>query len=263
MLNSIVGVEAVRLANKVCMITGAGSGIGRATAVQFVRNGASVVAIDLNASELERTRWLIEQEGGVCQAIVADVSREVEVKSAIAQAIEQFGRLDVLYNNAGISILKLATETTEEEFDRLLGVNLKGVFFGCKHVIPPMLRQGGGVIINTASELAIVAQPFYAAYCATKGGVLSLTRALAVEWAAKNIRVNAICPGPIDTPMLHAEFGLGTDPVAEKQAVVQTIPLGRLGTPEEIADVAVFLASDEARFMQGAAVTVDGGKTAL
>ncbi len=245
------------------MITGAGSGIGRATAIAFARNGAQVVAIDFNAAELEKTRWLLEQQGSKCHAIAADVSQEAEVADAIGQTVEQFGKLDVLHNNAGISILKLVTETTEAELDRLLGVNLKGVFFGCKHAIPPMLRQGGGVIINTASELAIVAQPLYTAYCATKGAVLSLTRALAVEWAAKGIRVNAICPGPIDTPMLHAEFDRSADPQIEKQTVIQTIPVGRLGTPEEIADVAVFLASDEARFMHGAAVTVDGGKTAL
>jgi 3-oxoacyl-[acyl-carrier protein] reductase len=245
------------------MITGAGSGIGRATAIAFARSGAQVVAIDFNAAELEKTRWLLEQEGKNCHAIAADVSREAEVADAIGQTVEQFGRLDVLHNNAGISILKLVTETTESELDRLLGVNFKGVFFGCKYAIPPMLRQGGGVIINTASELAIVAQPLYTAYCATKGAVLSLTRALAVEWAAQGIRVNAICPGPIDTPMLHAEFDQSADPQIEKQAVVQTIPVGRLGVPEEIADVAVFLASDEARFMHGAAVTVDGGKTAL
>ncbi|PPS45962.1 SDR family NAD(P)-dependent oxidoreductase [Chroococcidiopsis sp. TS-821] len=166
----------MRLANKVCTITGVGSGIGRATAVQFARNGATVVAIDHNTAELEKTCHLIEQAGGICQAIAADVSCEAEVEKAIAQAVETFGRLDVLHNNAGISILKLATEMTEEEFDRLLGVNLKGVFFGCKHAIPQMLRQGGGTIVNTASELALVAQPFYAAYCATKGGVIHKSR---------------------------------------------------------------------------------------
>jgi 3-oxoacyl-[acyl-carrier protein] reductase len=253
----------VRLKHKVSLITGAGSGIGQATALLFAREGATVIAADRNTEAVEKTKSLIEQYGGMCQALTVDVTQEQQVKDAIAQTVEHFGKLDVLFNNAGVSVLKLATETTETDLDFLLGINVKGVFFGCKHAIPPMLKQGGGVIINTASELAIVGQPLYTAYCATKGAVLALTRALSVEWAAQGIRINAVCPGPIKTPMLQAEFDLSTDPVAEEQAAIQSIPAGRLGTPDDIARVVLFLTSEDAQFMHGSAIVADGGRTVI
>ncbi|MGB8703085.1 MAG: SDR family oxidoreductase [Thermosynechococcaceae cyanobacterium] len=253
----------MRLLHKVSLITGAGSGIGQATALLFAREGATVVAVDRNPETLEKTKSLIEQLGGACKTLTVDVSQEQQVKDAIAQTIEQFGRLDVLFNNAGVSILKLATETTEADLDFLLGINVKGIFFGCKHAIPQMVKQGGGVIVNTASELAIVGQPLYTAYCATKGAVLALTRALSVEWAAQGIRINAVCPGPIKTPMLQAEFDIATNPVAEEQAAIQAIPVGRLGMPEDIARVVVFLASEDAQFVHGSAIVADGGRTAF
>ncbi len=253
----------MRLYGKVSLITGAGSGIGRATAKCFAREGATVVAVDVNADAAQTTQEAIEAMGGQCLGLGVDVTEEAQVKDAIATTVQNFGRLDILYNNAGISILKPITETTEEDLDKLLGVNLKGVFFGCKHGIIQMLTQGGGIIINTASELGLVGQPLYGAYCATKGGVLALTRALASEWAAKNIRINAICPGPIDTPMIHAEFNLASDPAAEEKAAVEAIPVGRLGKPEDIARVALFLATSDADFVQGAAIVADGGKTVI
>ena len=253
----------MRLEKKVCLVTGAGSGIGRAIAQCFAKEGAAVVAVDVDAEAVETTQEKITIAGGTCHSLKVDVSQEAEVKEAIATTIERFGQLDVLHNNAGISLLKPITETTEADFDRLLGVNLKGVFFGCKHAIPHMLNQGGGIIINTASELGIVGQPLYGAYCATKGGVLALTRALATEWAAQNIRVNAICPGPVDTPMIHAEFEQGRDVAAEKEAVIATMPAGRLGKPEDIARVALFLATSDADFVHGAAIVADGGKTII
>jgi NAD(P)-dependent dehydrogenase (short-subunit alcohol dehydrogenase family) len=253
----------VRLNQKVCLITGAGSGIGRATALQFAQEGAQVIVVDRNSDAVEKTKYLLEQQGNLCQYLIVDVTQEQQVSDAIAQTITQFGKLDVLFNNAGVSILKTAPETTEADLDFLFGINFKGVFFGCKHVIPAMVKQGGGVIINTASELAIVGQPLYSAYCATKGAVLALTRALSVEWAAQGIRVNAICPGPVKTPMLQAEFDLAAHPSAEEQAVIQSIPLGRLGKPEDIARVAVFLASEDAQFIHGSAIVADGGRTIL
>jgi 3-oxoacyl-[acyl-carrier protein] reductase len=253
----------MRLENKISLITGAGSGIGRATAQLFAREGAKVIALDRDEQAIEQTQAAIAQAGGYCHALSVDVSKEQAVAEAIAFVVKTFGRLDILFNNAGISLLKTIAETTEEDFDRLLGVNLKGVFFGCKHAIPYMVQQGSGVIINTASELAIVAQPLYGAYCATKGGVLAFTRALSLEWVAKGIRVNAVCPGPIETPMLQAEFEFGADPIAEEKAVIQTIPAGRLGTPEDIARVVLFLASDDAQFVHGAAIVADGGKTII
>lgn len=255
--------SGLKVLNKVVLITGAGSGIGRATALLFAKEGAKVVVTDVDASKAEETRSQIEQDGGTAIAITLDVSQEMQVAGAIATTIETFGCIDILHNNAGISVLKPITETTEADLDRLIGINLKGVVFGCKHTIPAMRDQGGGVIINTASELAIVGQPLYSAYCATKGAILSLTRALAAEWAEQGIRINAVCPGPIQTPMLQAEFDLAADPEDEQKAAVRSIPAGRLGRPEDIARVVLFLASDDAQFMHGAAVVADGGKTIL
>lgn len=253
----------MRLNNKVSLITGAGSGIGQATALKFASEGATVVIADRNLQAAARTEELIKQTGGMGQAIAVDVTQEQQVVDAINKTVEQFGRLDILHNNAGVSLLKPITETTEGDWDFLFGVNLKGMFFGCKHAIPVMVQQGGGVIINTASELSIIGQPLYSAYCATKGGVLAFTRALSVEWAAQGIRINAICPGPTHTPMLQAEFEIAADPGAEETAAIRSIPAGRLGTAEEIARVALFLASDDAAFVQGAAIVADGGRTIL
>lgn len=252
----------MRLSGKVSLITGAGSGIGRAIARLFAQEGATVVAVDYSAEALEKSQALIESEGGTCLALTVDVRREQEVQAAIAQTVATYGQLDILHNNAGISFLKPITETTEADLDWVLGVNLKGVYFGCKHAIPHMVGRGG-VIINTASELALVGQPDMSAYCASKGAVLAMTRALAAEWASKGIRINALCPGPIDTPMLQAEFSTGPDATAERDAAIQTIPLGRLGHPDEIAKAALFLASDDASFVHGSALVADGGKTVL
>ena len=253
----------MKLKNKVAFITGAGSGIGRATAIRFAAEGAIVIASDRDSQSVEETQYLIEEDEGICHISVADVTQALEVEAAIARAVKQFGRLDILHNNAGISILKSITETTEADLDLLFNVNLKGVFFGCKYAIPAMVQQGGGVIINTASELALMGQALYSAYSATKGGVLALTRTLAVEWAAKGIRINAVCPGPIKTPMLQAEFQLVADPLAEETETIRSIPVGRLGSPEEIARVVLFLASDDAEFVQGAAIVADGGRTVV
>jgi 3-oxoacyl-[acyl-carrier protein] reductase len=253
----------VRLKNKISLITGAGSGIGQATALKFASEGSIVIAADRNLQAAEKTQHLIEQSGGNGRAVALDVTQEQQVAQTIAMVVEHFGQLNVLHNNAGVSVLKPITETTEADWDFLFGVNLKGMFFGCKHAIPYMVQQGGGVIINTASELAIVGQPLYSAYCATKGGVLAFTRALSVEWASKGIRINAVCPGPIKTPMLNAEFELAANPDAERAATIQSIPVGRLGVPEDIAKVALFLASDDAEFVHGAAIVADGGRTTV
>ncbi len=253
----------MRLKNKISLITGAGSGIGQAVALKFAEEGAFVFVGDRNLLAAEKTQYLIEQAGGNGRSVALDVTQEQQVEHAIAHIVEEFGQLDILHNNAGVSVLKPITETTEADWDFLFSVNLKGIFFGCKHAIPYMVQQGGGVIINTASELAIVGQPLYSAYCATKGGVLAFTRALSVEWASKGIRINAVCPGPINTPMLQAEFELAADPDAEKAATIQSIPVGRLGIPEDIAKVALFLASDDAEFVHGAAILADGGRTTL
>ncbi|MEM9809459.1 MAG: glucose 1-dehydrogenase, partial [Cyanobacteria bacterium P01_D01_bin.56] len=227
----------------------------------FAQEGALVVAVDKNPEAVEETRSHIAKSGGTCHAIVADVSQEKQVEGAISSAVEVFGSLDILCNNAGISKLNLITETTEAEWDLILGINLKGVFFNCKHAIPQMVQQGGGVIVNVASELAIMAQPLYGAYCASKGGILALTRALSLEWVDKGVRVNAICPGPVETSLLEAEFEIASNPKAERETLVQSIPAGRLGSPKDIAQGMLFLASEESQFMHGSALTVDGGRT--
>ncbi len=253
----------MRLKNKIALITGAGSGIGRATAQCFAAEGATVIAADINETEAIATQEAIAKAGGKCLALAVDVSQEGRVKEAIAKTVSSFGCLDIMHNNAGISIVKPTIETTEADLDRLIGINFKGVFFGCKHAIAQMLEQKGGVIINTASELGVVGQPLYSAYCGTKGAVIALTRALAAEWADRGIRVNALCPGPVDTQMLRSEFELSPEPQAEAQTAIASIPAGRLGTPEEIARVALFLASNDAQFVNGAAVLADGGKTII
>ncbi|MEL6579806.1 MAG: SDR family NAD(P)-dependent oxidoreductase [Cyanobacteria bacterium J06621_12] len=251
----------MRLKNKVSLITGAGSGIGRATAQCFAAEGAIVIAADINKAAALITQELIEDAGGKCQALAVDVSQEQQVKDTIAKIVSMYGRLDIMHNNAGISIIKPTNEITEADLDRLIGINFKGVFFGCQHAIAQMIKQERGVIINTASELAIVGQPLYSAYCGTKGAVVAMTRALSAEWVKQGIRINALCPGPIDTPMLQAEFDLATDPKEEAQAAIDSIPAGKLGTAEDIAKVALFLASDDAQFVHGAAIVADGGKT--
>jgi len=253
----------MKLKDKVSLVTGAASGIGRASAIRLAAEGAIVVALDVDAATVQETQAMIDTQGGKALALVADVSQEDQVKGAIATTLNTYGRLDILFNNAGISILKSIPDTTEADLDKLLAVNFKGLFFGCKHAMPIMAKQGSGVIINTASELALVGQPLYGAYCATKGAILAFTRTLALECAPQGIRANAICPGPVATPLLQVEFDLADDPDAEAEAAAQDIPAGRLGTPEDIANLVAFLASDEASFIHGAALTADGGRTVL
>ena len=253
----------MKLEGKVSLITGAASGIGRATALRFAKEGAAVVCVDINEAEAIALQYTIEADGGRALGIGVDVSQEEEVRNAIATTQSTYGQLDILFNNAGLSILKPITDTTEADLDRLLSVNFKGLFFGCKHAIPVMAAQGSGVIINTASELAFVGQPLYSAYCATKGAILAFTRALALECAPKGIRANAICPGPVTTPLLQVEFDLAEDPAAVAAAAAKELPIGRLGTPEDIANVVTFLASDEASYIVGAGILADGGRTIL
>lgn len=253
----------MRLKNKIALITGAGSRIGREIARCFATEGAMVIATDINEAEVLVTQELITSAGYKCKVLTVDVSREEQVKEAIAKTVSLFGRLDIMHNNTGISIVKSTIETTEADLDRLISINFKGVFFGCKHAIAQMVKQEEGIIINTASELGVVGQPLFSAYCGTKGAIIAMTRALSVEWASRGIRINALCPGPTDTPMLQKEFSLLDDPQAEAQAAIASIPAGRLGTSEEVARVALFLASDDARFVHGAAIMVDGGKTII
>lgn len=249
----------MRLADKVALITGAGQGIGRETALLFAREGAKVAVVDINLAAAQA----VANEIGAGQAIAirADVSKAAESEAMIAQTEAAFGALHIIFNNAGImhSQDDNAITTEEDIWDLTMNINLKGVFFGCKYGIPALLRAGGGSIINTASFVALLgAATPQIAYTASKGGVLAMTRELAVVHARQNIRVNAICPGPLRTELLM-KF-LDTD--AKKQRRLVHIPMGRFGEAHEIAKAALFLASDESSFTTGATFTVDGGITA-
>lgn len=250
-----------RLAGKVALITGIASGIGRSTAELFTAEGAQVFGVDRNEAAGHALAERLQANGRSFHFLAADLSTEAACVQTVAHCCETYGRIDVLYNNAGIAIVEPFVSTDAEMLERVMAVNFKSVFYLCQQAIPNMQQQGSGVVINTASELAIVAQPLYAAYCASKGAVLSLTRALALEYARDNIRINALCPGPIETPMLLGEFDHADDPAQAKAEGIATMPIGRLGDAAEIAQVALFLASDAPILMHGAALVVDGGKT--
>ena len=250
-----------RLDGKVSLITGAAGGMGRQAAGLFASEGARVVVSDVIEEAGEQAAEEIRAAGGQAAFVRADVSRAADAEAMVRFAVETFGGLHVLYNNAGVFLADDGgtVETAEEVWDRVLAINLKGVWLGCKYGIPAMLDSGGGSIINVASFVALMgAATPQIAYTATKGGVLSMTREIAVEYARKGIRANALCPGPIETPLL-AE--LLADPAARARRMVH-IPLGRLGQAEEVARAALFLASDESSLMTGAALVVDGGITA-
>jgi 3-oxoacyl-[acyl-carrier protein] reductase len=250
----------MRLADKVAVITGAGSGMGRATAILFAREGARVVVADVNAAAGAETARTIAAAGGRATFTKADVSLEAEVAALIAETARAHGRLDILFNNAGVpQAFTPIEEVSEAQWERIFSVNAKGVFLGCKHAVPVMKRQGGGAILNTASTAAPRPRPGSNAYAASKGAVVTLTKALAIELAPARIRVNCIAPVATDTPMLPGF--IGNKPLEEgKQALIATIPLGRLARPEDIAQAALYLASDEASLVTGVCLEVDGGR---
>jgi NAD(P)-dependent dehydrogenase (short-subunit alcohol dehydrogenase family) len=252
-----------QLDGKVALITGIGSGIGQAAARLFCDRGAAVFGVDINSQAGETLRQELHAKGQSFQFYEADLLTESACARVIAECYATYNGIDILYNNAGISIVKSFSETDQPTLEKILAVNFMSVFYLCQHTIPKMQNQGGGVIINTASELAIVAQPLYTAYCASKGAVLSFTRSLALEYAQSNIRINALCPGPIDTPMLQHEFETAEDVSQAQIEGIATMPIGRFGRPEEIAQVALFLASDAPALMHGASIVVDGAKTIL
>ena len=250
---------------KVALITGAGNGIGRAAALQFAARGASVVAVDLDGAAAERTAATIQQQGGKALAHTADVTKSAEVQAYVKAALDGFGRIDCFFNNAGIEGKVAPTaEYDEAVFDQVINVNVKGVFLGLRHVLPVLLAQKAGAVVNTASVAGLVATPGMPAYGASKHAVLGLTKAAAGEVARSGVRVNAVCPGPIDTRMIHSlETQLNpTNPGSVGDRYRSNLPLGRYGTPEEVANVVLFLCSDLASNITGAQYVVDGGRTA-
>ncbi|MFN8497949.1 MAG: SDR family oxidoreductase [Anaerolineae bacterium] len=253
----------MKLDGKVAIITGAASGIGRASAILFAQEGARVVVADLAQAAGEETIAHIQSQGGQACFAHIDVAEAEQVAAMVQLALDTYGRLDILFNNAGLTLPAKVTETDDSLWSRSLDVNLKGVMLGCKYAIPAMLRSGGGSIINTASMLGLVASPGQAPYSAAKGGVVMLTKQVAVDYARHGIRVNCICPSEVDTPMHRRFIEESPDPEATRRRLMERIPLGRVAQPDELARVALFLASDDSSYITGVALPVDGGLTAL
>lgn len=251
-----------RLDGKVAFITGGGTGIGRACALAFAREGARVALAARRREPLEKVVQEIQQAGGKAIAIQCDVTIEQEVGAALRAVVQHFGKLNVIVNNAGALHVATVEGTSEAEFDRLMDINVKGVFLVSRAAIPEMRRAGGGSIVNIGSILGLIAMKNRAAYCASKGGVTSLTKAMALDHAADKIRVNCICPSIVETELVEGLFSSQPDPEAAKQARREQIPLGRLGRPEDVANLALFLASEESSWITGAAIPLDGGLSA-
>jgi NAD(P)-dependent dehydrogenase (short-subunit alcohol dehydrogenase family) len=250
---------------RVALVTGAGNGIGRATALGFARDGAKVVVVDRDTAGGEGTVGIIRQQGGDAQFVAADVTKSADVQAYVKAALDAYGSIDCFHNNAGIEGTVAPThEYDEAMFDAVMGVNVKGVFLGMRHVIPVMLKQQRGAIVNTASVAGLVASPGMSAYVASKHAVIGLTKTAAGEFARSGIRVNAVCPGPIDTRMIHSLENMlnPNDPASIGDRYQSNIPIGRYGTAEEVANLVMFLCSDLAGNITGAQYEVDGGRTA-
>jgi len=256
-----MGQTTMRMAGKAALITGAGSGIGRATALLFAREGAQVSMLDLSHEGLESTAKALREAKLSGRTFAADVRDEEAVEKAIRETESSFGKLDTVASIAGISWTEDITKTTREQWDRVIDTNLRGLFHVCKHSIPALLRAGGGSIVNVSSILGLVGDPVQPTYCASKGGIVAMTRALAVAYGRDNIRANAICPGDVDTPMLSKWVGEQKDPEGAWAKIRESYPIGRIAEPEDIAYAVLFLASEESRCVSGATLVVDGAFT--
>jgi 3-oxoacyl-[acyl-carrier protein] reductase len=251
----------MKLKGKVALVTGAGSGMGQAIAVLFAKEGAKVSVVDLDTARGQKTTGLIEQNEGQGRFISADVAKASDVEGMIKTTVAAYGRLDILVNNAGVPMGPTPIdEVTEDLYDRIMAVNVKSIYLATKYVAPIMKKQGGGVIINITSIAGVRPRPGLNVYCASKGGAIVLTKALAIELASDNIRVNSIGPVAADTPMLAKFIGEDKDFEEGRKRFIATIPLGRLATPEDIAQAALYLASSEASLVTGINLEVDGGR---
>lgn len=250
-----------KLDGKVAIVTGSASGIGRASAILFAQEGAKVVVADVDPKGRDVAEE-ISRGGGTATFVKTDVSKPEDVEALVRAAVDAYGKLNVIFNNAGVEgEQRFTADCSVENWDRVLGINLKGVFLGMKYAIPAILKSGGGAIVNTASTAGITGYPSMPAYSASKGGVIQLTKTAALEYARQGIRVNCICPGGIFTPLVE-RFTKGL-PKEQIEKMVQAVhPIGRFGTPEEVAKLALYLASDDSSFCTGAPFIVDGGMTA-
>jgi len=251
-----------RVDDKACIVTGAGSGIGKAIAQRLAEEGGKIICVDINGDSAKATAEGIQAVGGTAAEFQADVSDRAQVDAFVARCVELYGGIQVLVNNAGVNIPGVFHEVSDTVIDKTLNVNVKGTMYGCRAAIPYMLKQGGGSIVNISSVNGLVSEPFLAVYSASKGAVVMLTRGIALDYAKKGLRCNAICPGWVDTPInyAHAEMLGGLEKV---YATIDSFqPIGRPGEPREIAHLALFLASDEASFLTGSIISADGGMTA-
>ncbi len=252
----------MRLGGKVAIVTGAGSGIGRAIALEFAREGARVVVAELDTAPCHQSTKTLLEAGGEAIAMQTDVSNDASARRLVETTVTQFGPPDVLVNNAAIMPMGAVTDTTQDDWDRVMAVNVRGIFHCSRHVISEMKKsKRGGSIINLGSVTAIVGTPGIAAYTASKGAVVALTRQMAIDYAADAIRVNSVSPGTVDTPMLARAVALSDDQAKARAGFDAIHPIGRVGTPKEIARAAVFLASDESSFVTGSNLMIDGGYT--
>jgi len=247
------------LRGRVALISGAASGIGRATALLFGREGAAVALFDRDEAGGKAVEQAIEKDGGRSHLVCGDVTLDADCRRAVQETTSRFGRLDVLFNNAGIIRRATIVDTSEEDWDSVMAVNVKGVFLLSRHAVPVMARAGGGVVINTASSWGLVGGARAAVYCASKGAVVLLTKSMALDHGAQNIRVNCICPGDTDTPMLRDEARMLGEPMDRHMAQAADVPLRRVARPEEIAQAALYLASDASSYVSGAPLIIDGG----